>query len=335
MIYNGETLQVLFIEDNPDDVNLLVIQLGKTYKLVWQRVDTEASLIISLDNQWDIILCDFRMPNIDAMKCLKLVKASSRNFDTPFIVISGVVDETSVVELFTSGAKDFIPKDNYIRLSFAIRRELKSRKERLAERARSRIMVKEALDQTILSWGKALETRDQFSSGHTIRVTDLALRLAVSIGIPHADFVDLQRGSLLHDIGKIGIPDAILLKPDQLTFDEMEIMKLHSKLAYDMVKEIPSLESASLIPYCHHERWNGTGYPQGLAGSDNPFPNGTGIPMLARLFSVVDVYDALTSERPYRNSWEKYRAIAYIMDESKITFDPQMVDAFVDMIGRG
>jgi response regulator RpfG family c-di-GMP phosphodiesterase len=326
MTTDKDVLRVLFIEDNSDDVELVLFELNKGYKVVWQIVDTEAALTIALDDEWDVVLCDYVLPRLSAEKALIAVKSSANGHGVPFIVISGAVREDAVLELQKQGANDFVSKDHIGRLPFVIQRERKSNKERAAERLRATILVREALDQTIAAFGKALELRDMHSAGHTQRATDLALRLANHIGVPHADFVALHRGAMLHDIGKLGLPDSILLKRGFLEDDERKLMQKHPELAYNMLKRIPYLEAAIPVVVGHHERWNGTGYPKGLKGDEIPF--------LARLFSVIDVYDALSNNRPYRESWDKARVIAYLLEEKGITLDPEIVDAFVEMVGR-
>jgi Response regulator containing a CheY-like receiver domain and an HD-GYP domain len=154
----------------------------------------------------------------------------------------------------------------------------------------------------------------------------MALRLAHVYEFSGQQFKNMYRGGLLHDIGKMGIPDAVLMKPDVLTVDEKKIMELHPVLAFDLLSPIAFLREAIDIPYCHHEKWNGHGYPRGLMGED--------IPLAARLFSVADVYDALRYDRPYRASWPKAKVIAHLLDERNKSFDPQVVDRFVEMVGR-
>ena len=159
--------------------------------------------------------------------------------------------------------------------------------------------------------------------GHTRRVTNLVVRLARAMGIPEQQIVKIRRGAILHDIGKLAIPDAILHKASKLTPAEKKIICKHPQLAYEMLSHIPFLHSAIDIPYCHHERWDGTGYPRGLRGE--------GIPLTARIFSVVDVYDALISNRPYHPAWKSEDAIVYIMHEANRQFDPLVVEKFLKM----
>jgi len=178
-----------------------------------------------------------------------------------------------------------------------------------------------AYDTTIEGWARALELRDQEAEGHSQRVTELALRLARAMGISEEYLVLFRRGALLHDIGKMGIPDVILLKPDALTEEEWTIMRKHPIYAYDMLSPIAYLRPALDIPYCHHEKWDGTGYPRGLKGDQ--------IPLAARIFAVVDVWDALRSDRPYRAAWPEEEVWEYIREQSGKHFDPQVVEAFL------
>ena len=157
---------------------------------------------------------------------------------------------------------------------------------------RSNAALALAYDATLEGWSRALDLRDKETEGHTQRVTEITERLASMLNIDDATIIHLRRGALLHDIGKMGIPDSILLKPETLTEEEWAIMRKHPQYAYEMLSMIDYLRPALDIPYCHHERWDGKGYPRGLKGEE--------IPLAARIFSVVDVWDALTSNRPYR-----------------------------------
>lgn len=180
-----------------------------------------------------------------------------------------------------------------------------------------------AYDATIEGWSKALDLRDKETEGHTLRVTDLTLQLARTMDVRDADLVHIRRGALLHDIGKMGIPDQILHKPGPLTDEEWEVMRKHPVYAHELLASIAYLRQALDIPYCHHEKWDGTGYPRGLKGEQ--------IPLAARIFAVMDVYDALTSDRPYRKAWPKDKALAYIRDQEGKHFDPDVVKKFSEM----
>jgi PAS domain S-box-containing protein len=183
-----------------------------------------------------------------------------------------------------------------------------------------------AYDTTLEGWGKALELRDKETEGHTRRVTELTLKLARQIGIPEAELTHIRRGVLLHDIGKMGVPDSILRKEGPLTAEETIEMRKHPQYAYDMLQPIPYLRLALDIPYHHHEWWDGNGYPNGLKGE--------GIPLAARIFSIVDVWDALLSDRPYRKSWKRQDVIQYIVGLSGRQFDPNVVETFLKLIDK-
>ena len=188
----------------------------------------------------------------------------------------------------------------------------------------SNIELSMAYDATIEGWSRALDLRDKETEGHTQRVTEVSQRLARAMRINEAELVHMQRGALLHDIGKMGVPDSILLKAGPLTNKEWEIMRQHPQFAYDMLSPIVYLRPALDIPFCHHEKWDGSGYPRGLKGKQ--------IPLVARLFAVVDVWDALRSDRPYRPAWSHERALDYIQEQAGKHFDPQVVEAFIVML---
>jgi putative nucleotidyltransferase with HDIG domain len=189
---------------------------------------------------------------------------------------------------------------------------------------RSNYELGRAYDATIEGWSAALDLRDKETEGHTQRVTEMTVRLARRMGFNKRDLVHVRRGALLHDIGKMGVPDRILLKPDKLTDEEWEIMRMHPTHAYRMLEPITYLGPALEIPYSHHEKWDGTGYPQGLKREE--------IPLAARIFAVVDVYDALTSDRPYRAGWAKEKVLEHIRSLRDSHFDPQVVEAFLKMM---
>ncbi len=180
-----------------------------------------------------------------------------------------------------------------------------------------------AYDSTLEGWSKALELRDEETEGHTQRVTALTLRLAVALGVPEEQLGDMRRGALLHDIGKMAVPDSILMKPGSLSDEEWDVMKKHPQHAYDMLWPIEYLRPALDIPYCHHERWDGSGYPRGLKGEE--------IPVAARIFAVADVWDALTSDRPYRPAMSDLEAYTIILEQRGVKLDPDVVDAFIQL----
>ena len=190
---------------------------------------------------------------------------------------------------------------------------------------RANVELAVAYEATIEGWSQAMDLRDKETEGHTQRVTQMSLRLGKAMQLSEEEILHMRRGALLHDIGKLGVPDHILLNPNKLTDEEWLIMRKHPEFAYDMLHSIAYLRGSLDIPYCHHEKWDGTGYPQGLKGEQ--------IPLAARIFAIVDVWDALTSDRPYRKAWSKPDALQYIREQSGKHFEPKVVEAFLKVYG--
>jgi PAS domain S-box-containing protein len=184
-----------------------------------------------------------------------------------------------------------------------------------------------AYDATLQGWANALELREHETAGHSHRVVQQTLMLAQELQVHPHELIHMERGALLHDIGKMGIPDSILLKPGSLTDDEWQIMRQHPMYAYNLLNRIDYLKPALDIPYAHHEKWDGSGYPRKLKGE--------AIPLSARIFAVIDVWDALSSNRPYRPAWEKDSIIQYLNDQSGKHFDPQVIQAFLQLLDNG
>lgn len=189
----------------------------------------------------------------------------------------------------------------------------------LVEQLRAELRV--AYDEIIAGWARALDLRDQQAEGHTRRVAEWVVKLGRGHGMPDDALVHIYRGALLHDIGTMLVPDSILLKPGSLTDEEWQIVRRHPVYAYALLSPVTHLRPALEIPYCHHEKWNGTGYPRGLKGDQ--------IPLAARIFSVVDVWDALCSDRPYRKAWAHEEAQEYVCEHIGRDFDPQVVEKFL------
>ncbi|MEK6580943.1 MAG: HD-GYP domain-containing protein [Nitrospirota bacterium] len=183
-----------------------------------------------------------------------------------------------------------------------------------------------AYDTTIEGWSNALDYRDKETEGHSQRVTEITIEIARASGMSEEELVHVRRGALLHDIGKLGVPDSVLLKPGKLTEEEWVLMKNHPVIAYELLSPIAFLRPALDIPYYHHEKWDGTGYPQGLKAEQ--------IPIAARIFAIVDVWDALRSDRPYRPAWSSEKAKDYILSLKGIQFDSELVELFFKVIGK-
>lgn len=191
-----------------------------------------------------------------------------------------------------------------------------------ADLEKSNLELQLAYDATIEGWSLATDLRDKETEGHSLRVASVAIKLAELMGLAGKDIVHIRRGGLLHDIGKLAIPDSILFKPGPLTDEEWVLMRQHPVHAREMLQHISFLKRALPIPLYHHEKFDGSGYPNGLTGEQIPLP--------ARIFAIVDVYDALSSDRPYRKAWPTERILEYLKQESGKHFDPQVVTAFLN-----
>ena len=310
-----ETLESIL---EPEGYHLVLAENG------YQAIEQAKSI------QPDVILLDVMMPGMDGFEVCRLIRSEKHLAEVPIIFLTALDDRQSFMKGLESGADDYIskPVDRYelrARL-LGITRLNRYRKlldeRRNLEEAHKQLLL--AYDETIEGWSLAMDLRDKETEGHTRRVTQLTLKLAESFGIHDEELIHIRRGALLHDMGKLGIPDAVLHKPDKLTDAEWEVMRKHPQFAYDMLYPIEYLRPALDIPFCHHEKWDGSGYSRGLKGDE--------IPMSARLFAVVDVWDALTSDRPYRRAWSEEETLKYLREQSGRHFDPQVVDLFFQVV---
>jgi putative two-component system response regulator len=278
----------------------------------------------------DVILLDVMMPGMTGFEVCQRIRNDPQIAEIPIIILTALDDRESLLNALKAGADDFISKpfDRYeLRARLMGITRLNRYQKLIQERAKLReanTQLLSAYEATIEGWSHALDLRDRETEGHSRRVTQLTIRLAQALGISDDEIMHIRRGALLHDMGKIGIPDSILHKPDKLTDEEWTIMRKHPQLAYEMLYPIEYLRPALEIPLTHHEKWDGTGYPRGLEGKE--------IPIVARLFAVVDVWDALTSDRPYRPAWSQEEALTYIREQSGKHFDPQAVDLFFKVV---
>jgi putative two-component system response regulator len=274
----------------------------------------------------DVILLDVMMPGMDGFEVCQRIRNTPVLAEIPIIMLTALDDRKSLLDGLESGADDYISKP-YDRHELRARLIGITRLNRYRKLLDDRINLEQAhlqllaaYDATIEGWSRAMDLRDKETEGHTQRVTVLSENLAKLAGISQEELIFVRRGALLHDIGKLGIPDAILLKPDKLTDEEWDIMRKHPQYAYDMIYPIEYLRPALDIPFCHHEKWDGSGYPRGLKGEE--------IPLAARVFAIVDVWDALTSDRPYRPAWDKQKTLGYIREQAGKHFDPHIVELF-------
>ena len=278
----------------------------------------------------DVILLDVMMPGMTGFEVCQRIRSDPTIAEIPIIVLTALDDRESLLTALKAGADDFISKP-FDRYELRARLLGITRLNRYQKLIQERTKLQEANDQllsayeaTIEGWSRALDLRDRETEGHCRRVTELTAKLAQALNMSSEEIMHLRRGALLHDMGKIGIPDSILHKPASLSEDEWTIMRKHPQLAYEMLYPIEYLRPALEIPYSHHEKWDGTGYPRGLSGEQ--------IPLSARLFAVVDVWDAVTSDRPYRPAWSEEEAVTYLREQTGKHFDPRVVDLFFKVI---
>ncbi len=273
----------------------------------------------------DLILLDVRMPGLDGFEVCRRLRADSALAEVPILMITVLSDRRSRLTAIEAGADEFLSRPfDWDEVRWRIRTILGLNRYRKLQDAYRELS--EAYDETMAGWIRALDLRDHETEGHTQRVTDLTVRLARELGLAETALVHVRRGALLHDIGKIGVPDAILRKPGPLTDEEIRIMREHPTHAYEMLKAITFLRPALDIPHCHHERWDGQGFPRGLSGEDIPLP--------ARIFAVVDVWDALLYDRPYRRAWPRERVRGHLASLAGTHLDPRVVAAFLDLEQR-
>jgi len=276
-----------------------------------------------------LIVTDLKMPVMDGIGLLEGVRETDE--DAAVVVLTGAPDVKTAIDSLKLGAYDFIMKPvNVDELLFAAERALERRQLLIERREYHELLerrveeatreLQDAYRATLEALGSALDSRDVGTESHSRRVHGYALATARAYGVPEADIPDLERGVLLHDIGKIGIPDAILLKPGALTPEEWKTMRRHPEIGRRLIENVPFLRGAIPIVFCHHEKWDGSGYPRGLRGEE--------IPLGARIFAVVDAFDAMTFDRPYSKAISFEAAFAEIKRSTGTHFDPTVVKAF-------
>jgi putative two-component system response regulator len=328
------------IEDNPVDVFLIKSLLSKiphieTHLVFEPSLDLGISRLRS--DTFDIVVLDLSLT--DSWGLDTLFKVRSFNPNIPIIVITSHDDEEWGIDALKNGAQDYIIKNQLTAASlkrtiqFAIERE--NYYKNIKDKAKELEMLNQINRETAKKFetmahellkrlSKVAQARDLITGAHTERVGIMASMIANAAGLSKEESGILRQVAPLHDLGKVGIPDRILLKPDSLNTDEWEIMKNHTLLGYDLLSNSahPALQKAALIALTHHEKWNGTGYPKKLSGTE--------IPIEGRIVGLVDVFDALTSNRPYKKAWHFRKAFDYIEENSDIAFDPEIVAIFLE-----
>jgi len=332
--------RILVVDDEAPVRGIVAALLEHSgYTAITASGANEAIELLAQDPTYSLVLSDIMMPGTDGLALLDRISADHPGL--PVIMFTAVHDIHVATSAFRRGAFDYLLKpferiqlesvvsravdhSRHLRQNNAYRHHLEEMIAARTGRLRATMQdLERSYDITIEAMGDALDLRDQETEGHCRRVTDMTVKLAEAMGLSEAEIVDIRRGALLHDIGKMGVPDAILLKPGPLTDDEWRVMRMHPVYAKELLSQVDFLQNALTIPYCHHEKWDGTGYPQGLSGED--------IPLDARLFCIVDVWDALRSDRPYRKGWPDEKIFEHIKSLAGSHFEPAIVDLFVSI----
>lgn len=329
----ANNINILVVDDEETIRNLLS---EKLYDMGYNCDTAEdgSECIEKFNNQvrYDVVLLDIQMPNINGIDTLKHLK--SIDPDVSVIIISASRDIEDVRSALKLGSYDFIFKPfNIFDVESVVERAVERSNLLKQNRDYQQNLEKKVLDQTkelvklysgtLEAMVMALDLREKETGFHSYRVTEYSIRLARRLNIKESRVSALAKGALLHDIGKIGVPDNILLKPGKLTDEEWEIMKKHPELGYDMLKNIDFLEDAAKIVLHHHEYFDGSGYPSGLSGNE--------IPLGARIFSVVDALDAMTTDRVYRKAFSFEKSLEILTSAAGSQFDPEVVDSLTDM----
>ena len=332
--YGDATPIILAVDD--DDVNLFLVNsiLGKHAEIAQAHCGQEALDYLACYSV-DLVLLDFRMPDIDGLEVLKIMKHREEIKNVPVIMLTAEVDIELETEVFHAGAVDFIRKPfapmvlrgrvNRVLQNEYLKHHLQQEVVLQTQLAEQRLSASERLfDQTILALVKTIDAKDKYTQGHSQRVADYVCRIAKRIG----ESAERQRErycmSLLHDIGKIGIPSAIINKPSRLTDEEYEIIKSHTTIGSEILKTIVEFPMLTIGARSHHERWDGRGYPDGLMGTE--------IPSDARMIAVADAYDAMTSRRSYRGIMEQQRVHMEIERGRGTQFDPYFADIMLSLM---
>ncbi|NDV26869.1 HD domain-containing phosphohydrolase [Desulfovibrio sp. JC010] len=326
---------ILIVDDNPTNIVLLEnILERKGYENYTSTADPRTVAPLHAEEDFDLILLDIRMPHMSGIEVLNVLREKGTDEFLPILVLTAQTDQQTRQEALEAGATDFLTKPfeywevllrirNMLETRYYYKRQVERRGQLEAEVRRRTKAIRETQFEIVQRLGRAGEFRDNQTGAHVLRVSKVAEIIARAMGMDDEFCELILYASPMHDVGKIAIPDSILLKPGSLTPEEWEIMKKHCASGCEIMGDHPSeiLWVASQIALYHHERWDGKGYPEGLKGED--------IPLYARITAVSDVFDALMSERPYKQPWTVDRAIEYITQESGKQFDPNVVSAFL------
>jgi len=314
-----QTPCILIVDDESENLHVLANALQDEYRIIFAR-DGRKALEMARQHHPDLILLDIVMPEMDGYEVARQLKGDARTSSVPVIFISAMNDVQNEAMGFEHHAVDYITKPFHPHI---VRARVKNHLS---------LVRTEELNETRMSviycLGHAAEYRDNETGRHVIRMGKYSQILARALGLPEAICNMIYTAAPMHDIGKIGIPDNILKKPDKLNDQEWQMMQQHPLIGYQIIgiHQSPLLQMAATIAYTHHEKWDGSGYPRGLSGTD--------IPLEGRITAIADVFDALTTSRPYKKAWPIEEALALLREQSGKHFDPQLVDLFIDNLDK-
>jgi len=308
---------VLAVDDDPGALEALADALGTLNFSVWQALDGESALVLAQEHQPDVILLDVMMPGMDGYEVCRRLKLDPETRLIPVVFLTGYGSREARLQGLEVGATDFLNKPCDLV-------ELEVRVRNLIDHRRLTLELDSA-EQVVFSIARTVEARDQETSDHCERLATMSVRLGERLGLGEDDLTAIRRGSYLHDLGKVGIPDAVLLKPGPLTIEEWAIMKRHVEIGVEICSPLRSLRPVLPLIRHHHERFDGSGYPDGIKGEQ--------IPKIARVFQVVDVYDALRYDRCYRKALSKEESLGIMRRETQLGYwDPRIISEFLLMV---
>jgi len=328
--------RILVVDDNLTNVVLLKKLLeAEGYLHVEGVTDSREVIGLYKAEPYDLVLLDIRMPHMDGYDVMDGLKEIANGDIPPIMVLTAQTDMDTKLKALDAGAQDFLHKPfdrvealTRIRNMIEVRllhKQVRLQNEVLEQKVQERTQeLEDTRMEVVHRLGRAAEYKDNETGMHVVRMSKIAHLLAIALGMSDADAKLLLHASPMHDIGKIGIPDGVLLKPGKLDADEWEVMKSHCQIGAEILGDHPSplMQMARLVAMTHHEKWDGSGYPKGLKGED--------IPLVGRITAVADVFDALTSERPYKKAWPIEKAATYIKEQVGLQFDPKVVEKFCD-----
>ncbi len=343
--------KILIVDDSPVNRQFLVKLLGYYGHELFEAADGAQALAAVRDQRPELVVTDVLMPTMDGFEFAHQLQADPEIASTEVIFYTAAYHHEKARALARAcGVKHVLVKPSQAGAILAVVKSILRHSsdnvttppppaedvreahralltdtvaEKQTELERAYADLARSHDALLAGWVRSLDLRSQEADGHTRRVTELCLRLAAAQGIQRPSANAIRLGATLHDIGKAAIPESILLKPGPLTAEEWAVVRRHPVYAYDILRSVPSLRGVTDIPYCHHEKWDGTGYPRGLKGEQ--------IPLAARLFAVANVWDALTHDRADRPAWTEDQARQYIREQAGVQFDPLVVEAFLNL----